>query len=227
MNKTIRAVFEGAAAWAAGGERPSRDALTAVLELEPPRISKTSEARDLLWEILSHPERGRSLAILRAVGLLTELFPSWSEEISEQDLRLRSVEEIHLERWACGLGEYSFGRLCTFHDATVSGGLNGWALTALATLLARDNEQLPTYLAGLRLDLTSLGATDDEIERVSSIVSEYPVVFDALARGQAKGFRVLPATLVAALATIHADDRFEDEHRIAAIHAADKWISGK
>lgn len=225
MDKRVKSVLQSSADWAAGGEAPSREMLSEVLALEPPRIEKPSEARDYLWSMLSYPERGRALAVLHAVNLLEELFPSWTTDIPEQDLRLRTVEEVHLERWACGLSETAFKKICSFHDEAVRGGLNGWALTGLAALLVRVSDQLPAYLSGLRLDLTSLGATDEEIERVCAVVGEFPLVFEALARAEHKSFRVLPATAVIALSALFADGRFDDEHITASIHAADKWVT--
>lgn len=225
MDKRVKAFLDGLVVYAKGGDIPPRDLIGEVAELQNPFDHKPQDARIHLWQILSFPLRGRALAVLNAVDLLTEIIPSWTAYSATQDLRLAAVEEVHLERWANGLGEYAFSRICHFHDAGVDQRLNGWALTSLATLLAYDNEHIAPYVSSLRLDLTSLGATEGEIERVSLIVTEFPVVLKTLAEGGHKSFKVLPGTLVAALSTMLADEQYSEEQTAAAIRAADRWQS--
>ena len=225
MDKQVKQFLESAVGWAAGGDAPTRDLVGIVSELSVPRISKPEEARDYLWQILSYPERGRALAMLNAVDLVIEIIPSWTAYINVQDLRLAAVEEVHLERWANGLSEAAFNRICRFHDTSVDGRLNGWALTALAALLIHEGENVAGYISSLRMDFTALEATDGEVERIIAILAEYPVVLAALAKGEHKTFKVLPATLIVTLATMFADDRFTEEQTGAAILAADKWLT--
>lgn len=227
MDKRVRQFLECAVEYAQNGVMPQRDLIGEVSELPVPRVPKLSEAREYLWKILSYPERGRALAVLNAVDLLIEIVPSWTAYTDMQDLRLAAVEELHLEKWANGLGEWAFGRICRFHDEGVDGRLNGWALTAFATLLVYDSEHVAGYLSSLRMDLTELGATEGEIERVISIATEFPLVHQALRSGEYKSFAVLPGTIIAALATILATEENTPEQIAAAIKAADRWLSQK
>ncbi len=227
MDKRVKQFLECTVAHAQGGDVPPRDLIGEVAELEAPLLPKPSDAREYLWKILSFPERGRALAILNAVDLVEEFLPSWTAYTDVRDLRLAAVEQVHLERWADGLGEWAFGKICRFHDAGVDERLNGWALTALATLLVHDNEQIAGYVSSLRLDLTQLDATDGEIERVISIVTEFPLVHKALKEGEHKSFSVLPGTLIAVLATMLADQDNTKEQIDSAIKAADRWLSQK
>lgn len=227
MDKWVKQLLEDAVTCAQGGDAPPRDLIGVVAELTPPLLPKPADAREYLWKILSYPERGRALAILNAVDLVEEFLPSWTAYTDVRDLRLAAVEQVHLERWADGLGEWAFGRICRFHDAGVDERLNGWALTALATLLAYDNEQVAAYVSSVRLDLTQLDATDGEIERIVSIVTEFPLVHKALKDGEHKSFSVLPGTIVAALATMLADQDNRKEQIESAIKAADRWLSQK
>ncbi|MBK6910904.1 MAG: hypothetical protein IPH10_08250 [bacterium] len=224
MQKIVREFLGACADWAAGGAVPPRALAVAVAELEPPRISQPAAARDYLWRILSYPERGRALAMINAVNLLGELFPSWTDNVSRQDHALRAVEEIHLERWSEGLTVYAFQRVCAFHDAGVDGRLNGWALTALATLLCAADDDAASYISSLLLDLTALEVTEGEGARLTGIITEFPTVYTQLARGEHDHYRVLPGTVVAALAHLLADAEFDPEHRAAAIAAADGWL---
>ncbi len=227
MDKRVKQFLEASVVCAQGGEAPPRDLIGEVAELTPPLLPKPADAREYLWKILSYPERGRALAILNAVDLIEEFLPSWTSYTDVRDLRLAAVEQVHLERWADGLGEWAFGKICRFHDVGVDERLNGWALTALATLLAYDNEQVAAYVSSIRLDLTQLEATDGEIERVVSIVTEFPLVHKALREGEHKSFSVLPGTIVAALSTMLADQDNRKEQIESAIKAADRWLSQK
>ncbi len=227
MDKRVKSFLEGLIVYAQGGDAPARDLIGEVAELENPLDNRPHEAREYLWQILSYPLRGRALAVLNAVDLLMEMIPSWTAYATAQDLRLAAVDEVHLERWANGLSEYAFSRICHFHDAGVDQRLNGWALTSLATLLAYDSEHVAPYVSSLRLDLTGLGATEGEIERVSLIVTEFPLVLSTLSHGEHKSFKVLPGTLAAALSTMLADETYSEEQTIAAIRAADRWQSQK
>ncbi len=225
MDKQVKQFLESAVGWAAGEDAPSRELVGEVGELPFPRIPKPEEAREYLWRILSYPERGRALAILNALDLIIELIPSWTAYIHVQDLRLAAVEEVHLERWADGLSEAAFHRICRFHDTSVDGRLNGWALTSLAALLIHEGDSIAGYLSSLRIDFTALEATPGEIERIIAILTEFPLVLAALSKGEHKSFKILPATLIVTLATMFADERFTEEQTAAAILAADRWLT--
>ena len=227
MDKVVKQFLESAVAYAAGEAAPSRELIAEVSELSLPRIIRPSDARDALWRILSFPERGRALAVLNAVDLILEIIPSWSTYMAVQEFRLAAVEEIHKERWADGLSETAFSKICSFHDAAVDNRLNGWALTSLATLLVHEAENIAGYLSSLRMDFSVFEAMDGEVERVVAILTEFPLVLTALAKGEEKSFKVLPATLVSVLATMFADERFTDEQTAAAIQAADRWLTKK
>ncbi len=227
MDKRVKQFLEYAVAYAQGGYMPPRELIGEVAELESPLLPNPADAREYLWKILSYPERGRVLAVLNAVDMIEEFVPSWSAYTDERDLRLASVEQVHLERWADGLGEWAFGKICRFHDAGVDERLNGWALTSLATLLVHDTGQIAGYVSSIRLDLTQLDATDGEIERVVSIITEFPLVHKALQSGEHKSFSVLPGTIVAVLSTMLANQDCNKEQIDAAIHAADRWLSQK
>lgn len=227
MDKRVKLLLQHAVDYAKGEAVPPRDLIGQVAELDAPLLPNPADAREFLWQILSYPERGRALAILNAVELLGEFIPSWTAYTHVQDLRLAAVEQVHLERWADGLSEWPFSVICRFHDAGVDERMNGWALTALATLLVHDSEQIAGYVSSLRLDLTQLGATEGEIERVVSIVTEFPLVHSALQNGEYKNFKVLPGTIVAALATMLAAEGNTKEQIEAAVKAADRWLSQK
>ncbi|NUO20095.1 hypothetical protein HUU59_11655 [bacterium] len=224
MDKRVKRFLECAVQYAQGGEMPPRDLIGEVAELPAPLLPNPADARDYLWRILSYPERGRALAVLNAVDVLEEFVPSWTAYTDVRDFRLAAVEEVHLEHWADGLSEFSFGRVCRFHDVVVDERLNGWALTAFATLLCHDKESVAGYVSSLRLDLSQLGATDGEIERVVSIVTEYPVVYGELSEGRNKQFKILPGTLIAVLASMLANQEITKEQTAAAIGAADRWL---
>jgi len=223
MDKSVRQFFAAAANWSAGGDTPPRDLIGAVAALEPPRIEHPAEARDELWRILSYPERGRALAVLNAVDLLVELFPSWVTEIEEQDRALRAVEEVHLERWAEGLSESAFQRLCAHHDARVDNRLNGWALTALATLLCRQDGDAAVFISELQLDLAALEVTEGEQARLTGIVTEFPTVYARIAAGEHDRYKVIPGSIIAALAHLLAESQ-NQEQISGAIAAADRWL---
>lgn len=227
MDKSVKQFFESVVACAAGEEAPSRELIGEVSELPPPRVHNPADVRDALWQIFSYPERARALAILNAVDLMIEIIPSWTTYMSVQEMRLVAVDEVHKERWADGLSEIAFGRICRFHDASVGGRVNGWALTSLATLLVHEADNIAGYLSSLRMDFAALGANDVEVERVLAILTEFPVVLSALAAGENKNFKVLPATLVSVLATMFADEKFTDQQTTAAIEAADHWLTHK
>jgi hypothetical protein len=227
MEKLVKQFLDSAVAYAAGEEAPPRDLIGEVSELPLPRILNPANARDALWQILSYPERARALAILNAVDLIIEIVPSWTAYMAVQDIRLAAVEEVHKERWADGLSEIAFNKICSFHDAPVDGRLNGWALTSLATLLVHEAETIAGYLSSLRMDFSALEATDGEVERIMAILTEFSVVQAALAKGEDKSFKVLPATIVSVLATMFADEKYTTEQTTAAIQAADRWLTHK
>ncbi|MBK6765441.1 MAG: hypothetical protein IPG71_03695 [bacterium] len=224
MEKRVKQLLDDAVDYAAGGEMPARNLIVEVSELPALRISKPEEAREHLWKILAHPLRGRALAVLNAVDLLIEIVPSWTAYTHAQDDRLAAVEAVHLEQWADGLSEWSFGRICRFHDGGVDGRLNGWALTSFATLLAYESDSLAGYLSSVRMDLTQLEATDGEIERIISILTEYPLVYAAILAGDVKSFAVSPGAMLAALASTMTNQELSKEQICAAIDAADRWL---
>lgn len=224
MDKRVKQLLDGAVVYAEGGDMPARNLIVEVSELPVPRIERPEEAREPLWKILAQPERGRALAVLNAVDLLIEIVPSWTAYTNAQDDRLAAVEAVHLEHWAEGLSEYAFSRICRFHDEGVDRRLNGWALTAFAVLLAYDSDSLAGYLSSVRMDLTQLEATDGEIERIISILTEYPVVYHALCDGQAKSFAVSPGAVLAALVSVITNQQLSKEQIDTALKAADRWL---
>ena len=84
-------ILQSAQVWAAGGAAP-----TLKIEAELKKPSKLSAfsptaAHDSIWEILSFPERARSLAWLSRIGLLEEIFPVWKGNSYRQIYRLECV----------------------------------------------------------------------------------------------------------------------------------------
>ena len=193
---------ELAHAWAAGGQPPSADHERWLRELPRPLIVKPAEAREALWGVLSYPERARALGWLDRAGILEEILPVWSGDYFRQSLRLRAVEEVHLERWADGLCKSAFDWLCVYQDQKFNGQLGGWALTGLATLLLSGDEPPSSWAIRVEKDLKALKATAGEIERIAAAIHEYPLFYEAITSNVPPTRTISPTAIIATLATL-------------------------
>ena len=212
--------------WAAGGNAPTPAHEAWLRELPVRRIREPKAARAALWEVLSYPERGRAIAWLDRTGLLEEIFPIWYGEARLRELRLKAVEEVHLERWAKGLSKLALNRLNKYMDQRIDNQLNGWALASLATLLLESNGYTERYGERLNEELRELGATDNERMRVLTAVIENPFLQVAFAReSEYAEQKFSPTTIVAVLATLFADERATSEQRAQAMRLADRMLT--
>lgn len=215
---------ELAHAWAAGGKAPRPDHEAWLAELARPCLSPSPSARKALWGVLGYPERGRALTWLDRNGLLAELLPCWNAPAEHRDLRLRAVEEIHLERWAAGLSKTVFDWLCVYNDGRF-GQLGGWALCALAVLLLEGRDNATAYAVRVETDLHTLGVDAAVIGRVKGAILEYEELLPALRSGILPVRNVNPASIVATLADIMARPDFSAESQAQAIFCADRLLA--
>lgn len=215
---------ELAHSWAAGGMVPSTEHETWLNRLSRPRITKPADARNALWGVLSYPERGRALVWLNRFELLNELLSSWEGNEARQSLRLRAVDEVHLERWAQGLTKIAFDWLCVYMDQRADGKLGGWALTGLATLLLTGDEETESWALRIEKDLLSFGAKPGETGRVVTAVREFPLLYDAILSGHALRRTISPTAIIATLSTLFAEPCHSDEIRIRGMQFADQLL---
>ena len=215
---------ELAHAWAAGGPAPTAEHEAWLRELPRPLISKPALTRAAFWGVLSFPERARSLTWLERAGLLEEIIPSWSGDYFRQSLRLRAVDEVHLEHWADGLSESAFDWLCVYQDQKADGRLGGWALTGLATLLLSGDEPAASWALRVSKDLKALGAAKGEIERVSTAIHEYPEFYQAIADDQPPARAISPTAVVATLATLMVIPEIPAETQARGIRFANSLL---
>ncbi|MDD5087899.1 MAG: hypothetical protein PHI18_03755 [bacterium] len=210
--------------WAAGDAEPTEEQELWLKRAPRPIVVFPSEARPALWEILLSPQRGRALAWLDRMGILEEILPVWGGEFLRQALRLQAVEEIHLEHWATGLSDDAYDWLCVYQDQRIESGLNGWAITALATLLLTGDEPLEDHLPRVARDLRALNAGAGERDRVEDAVREYPELFQAVVEDQLPSRSFGPTTIVATLATLFVYPNVTDELRTRARRIGDQLL---
>jgi hypothetical protein len=215
---------ELAHAWAAGSPPPTAEQEAWLRELARPLLAQPALAREAFWGVLSYPERARSLTWLDRAGLLEEIIPSWSGDYFRQSLRLQAVEEVHLERWAKGLGENTYDWLCVYEDRPADGHLGGWALTGLATMLLSGDEPAAAWALRVSKDLKALGAAKGEIERVITAIHEYPEFSEAIAAGVLPTRAISPTAIVATLCTLMIAPDVSDEMRQRGIRFADSLL---
>lgn len=146
----------------------------ALAGLSRPVVSPSEEVREAFWSVLIDPKRHIGLNWLSDMKLMEEFLPCWTGITPRKKLRLKAVEQVHLETWKEGLEEDVFKTICEIHDKTIDHRLNGWGLTALSTLLAGgDLEKQDQWSKNVRRGLFELGATEPEIVWVEKIVQEY------------------------------------------------------
>lgn len=212
--------------WAAGGNPPMPEQEVWLGELPVRRIRQPESARAVLWDLLAYPERGRALAWLDRVGLLEEIIPIWFGDAKLRALRLRAVEEMHKEQWAEQLSKKALSRLNAAMNERTDGGLSGWGLAALATLLLESNGYTGRYGERLNEELRELGATDAERMKILTAIIEYPFLHIALTRASETIEQKFSAvTMVAALSTLYADDRVANDVRVRAAERADTLLN--
>lgn len=211
--------------WAAGGPMPDPQSEAWLRELPRPLISKPAAARGALWGTLSYPERGRSLAWLDHVGLLQEMIPAWDGDPRRRALRLRAVEEVHLERWSGGLSEIAFDWLSVYQDQKVDGRLGGWAMSGLTTLLLVGDDPAETHSARVTQDLKNLGANEGERDRVVTAIREYRELVHAITTLTPPARTFSPTGIVAVLSSLMIEPDVTDETRSAWISCADRLLT--
>jgi hypothetical protein len=210
--------------WAAGGPAPTLEHEAWLRQLPRPLISKPALTRAAFWGVLAFPERARSLTWLERAGLLEEIIPSWSGDYFRQSLRLRAVDEVHLERWAVGLSKSAFDWLCVYQDQKTDGRLGGWALTGLSTLLLSGDEPAAAWALRVSKDLKALGASKGEIERVSTAIHEYPEFYQAIAADVPPTRAISPTAIVATLSTLMVIPEIPAETQARGIRFADSLL---
>jgi len=212
--------------WAAGGSAPTPAHEQWLRELPVRRIRKPETAREALWDLLSYPERGRALVWLDKMRLLEELIPIWYGDAELRALRLRAVEEVHLERWAEELSKKALARLNAAMSERTDSRLSGWGLAALATLLLESNGYTERYGERLNEELRELGATDAERMKIMTAIIEYPFLRMAFKRdGDFAELKFSPVTVVAGLSTLFADEKAATELRARAGQLADRLLT--
>lgn len=211
--------------WAAGGMPPTVHHEEWLAELARPCLLDPAQGREALWGALSYPERGRALAWLDQTGLLGELLPVWRGNAARRALRLAAVEEIHLERWASGLGSVAYEWLCVYQDQRV-GRLGGWAMTAFSTLLLEGDEPLATFIPRVEADLKALGALPVESKRVIAAIHEYAIVTQAITSNDAPLRRPTPQGIVAALSSLLAMPELSMSQLRDVIHRSGELLMG-
>ncbi len=192
---------ELAHAWSATGTPPDPRREEWLRELPHPLLPHPALAREALWGALSYPERARSLSWLDQTGLLAELIPAWAGRAERRAFRLAAVDEVHLERWAGGLGSIPYEWLCVFEDQRM-GRLGGWALTGLATLLLEGDEPTAAFTAHIERDVKALGAIPMEIDRLLPVIREYPDLKEVLLTGRTSARSFSPISIVATLCSL-------------------------
>src|SRR3990172_239374 len=80
-------------------EKPPEALVTYLKGAVHPVIPNPASARDLLWELLSQKYRHKGLIWLDLTGLLDDILPCWTGNVSRRKLRLNAVEQVHLEAW--------------------------------------------------------------------------------------------------------------------------------
>jgi hypothetical protein len=208
---------ELAHAWAAGGPAPAVEYEEMLTELTRPCFKTPSVAREQLWGVLSFPQRGRALVWLDKVGLLRELFPSWSRERERRKKRLNACEQVHVERWAEGLSDKSLRTINTQLDKPIGGGLSGWAVASLAALLLTGDVPSVEHAALVDHDLTKLGASPAEREAVRETILAYPPLYQTLTLDHPVTRTFTALTAVTTLSSLFAYENITDEQRRTAI----------
>jgi hypothetical protein len=211
--------------WAAGGPVPEPLYEAWLRELPRPLISNLSAAREALWGALSYPERGRALAWLDKVGLLQEIIPAWAGDPHRRALRLRAVEEVHLERWAGGLSDITSDWLSVYQDQRVDGRLGGWAMTGLATLLLTGDDPVDVHSQRVAADLKNLGANEGERDRVVTAIREYSELYRAVTTCTLPARTFSPTGIVAVLADLMIIPDVSDQTRANWIACADRLLT--
>jgi hypothetical protein len=211
--------------WAAGGPMPEPDIEAWLREWPRPVISKPAAAREALWGALSYPERGRSLAWLDKTGLLQELIPAWDGNPLRRALRLKAVEEVHLERWAGDLSNTAFDWLSVYQDQKVDGRLGGWAMSGLATLLLVGDHPPDVHAARVANDLNSLGANEGERERVVTAIREYPELYRTITTCTPPSRTFSPTGIVAVLSSLMIEPGVSADTRSRWISCGDRLLT--
>ena len=195
-------LVELALAVAKDGFKPPEALELELKNLEEPPIRDLASASAPLWELLMLPERVEGLRWLDKVGLLSNLFPCWGGNPARKKMRLDAVMAVHLETWKAGLSDKVVQLILDTHNVVIEGRLNGWALTALATLLAGgDTENQYFWAKMVRRNMFELSATETEIVWVESIVFEYRKAIHFL-RGEVDEATMTPQIAVVLLSTM-------------------------
>ncbi|MDP8207285.1 MAG: hypothetical protein P9L92_11520 [Candidatus Electryonea clarkiae] len=198
------------------------DSLEAILTgSERVMIHDVLSASVSLWDLLASTKRHIGLIWLDKTGLLNDLFPCWGGNPARRAMRLLAIEQVHLETWKEGLSEQSITLICDQHDMVVDGRLNGWALTALATLLAGgDTENQYFWSKMVRRNLYELGATEAEIIWIENIVTEYRKAVH-MVRGETEAYTLTPQLAVTILSTMRIAGEDSSEEILQASKRVD------
>jgi hypothetical protein len=195
-------LVEVALALAKDDVQPDEKLDIALRKLEEDPIRDLLSASTPFWEIMALPERDKGLRWLDHVGLLSNLLPCWGGNPARKKMRLNAVEQIHLETWNDDLDEDVVQHIREVHDTVIDGRLNGWALTALSTLLAGgDTENQYFWAKMVRRQLHELGATEAEIVWIENIVAEYRKAIYYL-RGEAAEYPITAQLAITLMSTI-------------------------
>lgn len=188
---------------ARGKPEPARAGLI-LNSLARPLIPEVWRAALAFRELLRHPHRDRGLRWLDRHSLLEEIIPCWSRSPEWRAERLDAVEHVHLEAWREGLSPAAFQILADAHSLVLADGLNCWALTALATLLADPGDKSPrSWAASVEYCLRQLGFAPSEIEWVTEIVKHHSTLMGHLIGGSAPS-TLNPGGAVCALSSLCA-----------------------
>ena len=207
----------------AGDETISAELVAQIKLLEHPVIPDRTTVRKLFWAILEQSHRHLGIQFLDEMGVLAELVPCWEGNGNRKNLRLKALENVHLEIWKPGISESVLNTICDVHDVVIDRRLNRWALTALATLLAGgDTENQIIWAKTVRRELHEFGATEAELVWIERLVREFNAALLFL-RGTDGECTLRPEHVVACISTLAVT---EPEKVAMAVERADKALSG-
>jgi len=191
---------------------------------DKPIISDLTSASVPLWDLLASDNRADGLRWLNKTCLLHQLFPCWSGNATRRTLRLNAVEQIQAGSWREGLSPEVISLIEDIHNVVIDGRLNGWALTALATLLAGgDTENQYFWSKMVRRNMFELGATEAEIIWVEQVVIDYRRAVQFL-RGETEEAVLTPQQAVTILSTMKVGGEDSPEDLAAAANRVNQAL---
>lgn len=210
----------------ASGEAQPDDSITLAVESAPrPRLGAmdADARRASLWAVFSTPGRAEGLRWLHKTGLLGELVHGWMDPHGPEEracsLALKSVEALHLERWAKVVEPEALKRACSRMDLPLSSELGGWAGTAVALMLSAYDAPERDFVGSARRALRSLRSAEIEAGAIMDILVGCTSIH---AGGPPGAARFAPHACIAAMCRLEAAAGQDD----AALRQLGKRVGG-